>query len=341
MYKLLDWIEKLTVLSLKPHLQINLENTRSEYNRLGSILYLGTGIIALIVLISVPAYEHKIIVYFYTAYCFLVRLYHFLKPQGFPLFIAILQIPLGLGMIISLQYIVPIDMVSLTVFLFPLLFVFVFEFHKRLFVFILFFLALSLTALIVVERGISYVEAYLVTTFGTTLLIGYVVRKSAEKNEFLAHYDTHTGLMNRRYWEQNLSYILRLSARDKNDVSIVFMDLDDFKKVNDTKGHAGGDILLKQFAQVLKRVGRETDMQARWGGDEFAIILPNTDIVQAKNLVKRITKEASGIRFSAGIVQAQKDEKIKDLLLRADKEMYLVKAENKKTELLKRIPICP
>lgn len=337
---MLGFLDKLTISWLKPRLRLDLEHTRKDYNGLGSLLFLGAGLIALAALLSLPSFEYKPLIYAYTSYCFVVFLYNTYKPPGLPLTFAIFQIPIGLVMIVSLQWLIPVDMVALAVFLFPLVFVFVFGFHTRSYIIALILMAASSTALIGIIREIPHLDAYLITTFGATIVTGLVVRKAAERTEFLAHYDAHTGLMNRRFWEQNLTFLLSLSERESSSLSLVFIDLDDFKKVNDTLGHVAGDALLERFAKIIRKVGRESDLQGRWGGDEFAIIMPNTSKHKAALLVDRIAKEANNIRFSAGVVESQKGEPLESLLVRADQKMYQAKEANKKRKRLNQIPVC-
>lgn len=315
--------------TLRSHLRLELTKTHNEYSKLGSLLFVGVGIIALTALLLIPSFEHKALVYSYTAYCFFVYFYNTFKDGGLPLGVAILHIPLGLLMIVSLQWFMPTDMVHLTTFLFPLVFVFVFEFHTRLFIFIMLFVAVSVTWLIGWYRDISYLESYLITTFGATLLVGLVVRKSAERTEILAHYDGLTGLMNRFYWEQNLNYLLNLSQRQKDDLTLVFIDLDNFKEINDSFGHAAGDELLRKVADTIKKEIRATDLAARWGGDEFAIIMPDTSANEADKLLDRVRAYLLNSEFSAGIVTAAADEPMADLLRRADKNMYQIKHAKK------------
>jgi len=98
------------------------------------------------------------------------------------------------------------------------------------------------------------------------------VEESERRNEFLANHDTLTGLPNRRHFEQILTQ-LKMTAQSKNgSVTLIYVDLDNFKTVNDTLGHQRGDELLRQVAEQLRASTRGTDMIARLGGDEFAIV---------------------------------------------------------------------
>jgi diguanylate cyclase (GGDEF)-like protein len=97
------------------------------------------------------------------------------------------------------------------------------------------------------------------------------------------HTDTLTGLHNRKYFFAKLSEI---KANDR--FSLILIDLDDFKNVNDTYGHIAGDQVLQQFAEILHHNTRKDDIIARWGGEEFAIILPNTPCEVAYKIADRI-----------------------------------------------------
>lgn len=322
-------IESLTIKSLKNSFCHDLENTRDEYNHLGSVLFFGVGLVALSALLAIPNFENKFIVYLYTAYCFFLPIYQKVTARGYPLPIAILQVPFGLAMIISLQCIMPIELVGLTAFLYPIVFVFVYEFHTTLFTRAMFSLALIGTAFIGYTRDFPYLFAYLFTTFGSTVIIGQVVRAAAEKTILLANHDGLTGLLNRRHWEESLIQLLKISVRNNSDVSIIYMDLDGFKKINDDSGHLKGDQILQNFAALLKKEGRESDLIARWGGDEFVIAMPDTNEAKAQSTIDRLTKLSNSISFSSGIAVYEAGESIDDLLSRADRQMYKSKAERK------------
>lgn len=100
--------------------------------------------------------------------------------------------------------------------------------------------------------------------------------------------DWLTGLYNRRYFEETLADHISAAARYNRELSLVLFDLDDFKQINDTHGHEAGDDALRLFADRLKDVARKADIVCRYGGDEFAIILPETSLSNARIFADRV-----------------------------------------------------
>ncbi|WP_206996908.1 putative bifunctional diguanylate cyclase/phosphodiesterase [Trinickia mobilis] len=98
-------------------------------------------------------------------------------------------------------------------------------------------------------------------------------RRSDERIRYLASYDQHTGLLNRTSFNERLRQAIARAQRDKQQVALLFIDLDGFKRINDTLGHDAGDALLRQFSQRLRGCFRATDAVARLGGDEFAVLV--------------------------------------------------------------------
>jgi diguanylate cyclase (GGDEF)-like protein len=153
----------------------------------------------------------------------------------------------------------------------------------------------------------------------------------------LATLDELTSISNRRGFMMLAQYSLHLCARQKIPASLVFLDLDKFKPINDTFGHAEGDHALAVFADHMKRTYRDSDLFARLGGDEFAILLTNTSKKLAEEVVVRFTQSIArhnqqahrgyDILFSYGIVEfdAQKHHTIEELLAEGDSLMYEIK----------------
>lgn len=151
----------------------------------------------------------------------------------------------------------------------------------------------------------------------------------------LASIDPMTGLFNRSYLNKALAVEIERARRYKATLSVMFIDLNDFKKINDRLGHIAGDLFLTDVAVKVKQAVRTVDILARYGGDEFVIIMPQTDPEGAEILLKRIQEEVSAIEFpgggrvgiSGGIAAFPGDGDDPDLLISlADKRMY----ENKR-----------
>lgn len=150
----------------------------------------------------------------------------------------------------------------------------------------------------------------------------------------LATHDDLTGLANRRGFLPLAQNNIKLSIRNKCPVSVIYMDLDHFKVINDNFGHAEGDLVLVEFANLLKNTFRDSDVYARLGGDEFALSLYSTSKAQAEKTIEmfRVTlymynqsiKRGYDVSFSCGIVEFdnKKHCTIDDILSEADKLMY-------------------
>jgi diguanylate cyclase (GGDEF)-like protein len=161
-------------------------------------------------------------------------------------------------------------------------------------------------------------------------------RAAEEKVLYLSMHDTLTDLYNRAYFEEEMARIER--GRDF-PVSILMADLDGLKMINDTHGHAAGDGLIKDAADVLRRSVRSSDVAARMGGDEFALILPGADSLSALGVAERIRRNESDfnrecalykVAFSIGTATSFSGESLSVTLKNADEMMYRDKAERKK-----------
>jgi diguanylate cyclase (GGDEF)-like protein len=121
--------------------------------------------------------------------------------------------------------------------------------------------------------------------------------------QYQALVDSLTGLANRRSLDDTLRFEIARAARFGGDVCLVVADLDDFKRVNDRYGHPFGDVVLQEFANVLRATAREADAAARWGGEEFALVLPSTDADGGAQLAERARQifEAQAIRAPDGV----------------------------------------
>ncbi len=146
--------------------------------------------------------------------------------------------------------------------------------------------------------------------------------------------DPLTGLPNRRSAQQALQQESARARRHRTSLSIVMLDVDKFKSVNDRFGHGVGDQVLRQVAAALRSSVRADDVPARWGGEEFLVILANTDLDGARTCAERIRARVEGERFgvagqvtvSAGVAQFEPGESLDALLARADGRLYEAKA---------------
>lgn len=153
--------------------------------------------------------------------------------------------------------------------------------------------------------------------------------------------DGLTGLANRRLYEAALAKELSRSDRFGEPVTLVLADLDDFKRVNDAHGHPAGDEVLREFARTLKDCLREIDLAARWGGEEFAVLLPGTDVQggitlaerMRSALAERVIVSAAGDRItmtaSFGVAEWGGTGTANDLLALADSALYEAKRRGK------------
>lgn len=142
--------------------------------------------------------------------------------------------------------------------------------------------------------------------FGAIILVyAYIlmsrIEVSRRKLEQSSNIDTLTGLFNRRALFERAEHLFRRTERSGHPLVVMFADMDKFKDVNDTHGHAMGDRVLQRFAEVLRKSIRAGDLAARHGGDEFVMLLVDTDLSQAEHVARRIQDEIAGEAQRLGV----------------------------------------
>jgi diguanylate cyclase (GGDEF)-like protein/PAS domain S-box-containing protein len=166
------------------------------------------------------------------------------------------------------------------------------------------------------------------------------------REQQLARADVLTGVSNRLHFYECADQAFDAAVRDQRPLCVMLFDIDHFKRVNDTHGHATGDLMLKRIAQVARAQLAENDAIARYGGEEFAVLLPATDARQALAVAERIRRGIADIRvdtlkgraavtISLGITQcAAGDESVENAISRADEAMYAAKEAGRNCAIL-------
>lgn len=149
----------------------------------------------------------------------------------------------------------------------------------------------------------------------------------------LATHDDLTGLVNRRFMQERIAQEQARFERTGSTFSIALIDIDHFKRINDVQGHAGGDEVLRAFAAAIAATLRASDIVARWGGEEFLLLLPDTDATSAQASLERLLAlvlqmplcPGFALSFSAGVTGQRPGETVAVTVARADAAMYAAK----------------
>ena len=186
--------------------------------------------------------------------------------------------------------------------------------------------------------------------FIITALLTATLKKHLQIEKELSRKDELTGLLNRRAFKEDANILFALSARNGRPISLGYIDIDNFKMINDIHGHDEGDRVLKTVTETFRSALRKTDLASRLGGDEFAVLLPDTSITAARVIVSKIQERLLAtvkdhnwpIGFSIGVaVFSTLPETPDEAMKQADALMYRVKNSGKNNVLYQELPDHP
>jgi len=183
--------------------------------------------------------------------------------------------------------------------------------------------------LLLKEPNLFWVSPWFVM-MGSFMLAALIVNWLTQQIRTLARNDSLTGLYNRRTFEEELGRELRRAERDRRPVCVLLVDLDNFKRINDTLGHSTGDRLLKEAAAAWGEQIRHNDVLARYGGDEFAALLPDCSLHDAEVIAGRLRAAMpSQATCSIGFAMWDGKENEDALLTRVDEALYRAKRKGR------------
>jgi diguanylate cyclase (GGDEF)-like protein len=180
-----------------------------------------------------------------------------------------------------------------------------------------------------------------VTKIGFFLIVNQMVsslRGGLERERQMARRDHLTGVANSRHFAEIASQEIRRAGRYQHPFTLAYLDIDDFKSVNDAQGHSAGDALLVAVASSIRDAIRSTDVVARLGGDEFAVLLPETGFEASAVVIRKVSESLHAVMrrkgwpvtFSIGVVTFRSPPESVDSMIRAaDEFMYAVKRAGK------------
>ena len=172
------------------------------------------------------------------------------------------------------------------------------------------------------------------------IIIAKMIHYHHLKMEALANNDALTNLPNRRVFNEKIKYLCRMSERKRLNIVVLFFDIDDFKKINDLLGHNIGDKVLVRIADIMRENLRESDLYARWGGEEFIVAFVNSSLeeaqIAAENLRVKIFRDQELILFTSynvtasfGMTKVEKEDVLESILKRVDSSLYRAKEQGK------------
>lgn len=169
------------------------------------------------------------------------------------------------------------------------------------------------------------------------------LRQAKNKLAVQASTDSLTRLYNRRYFSEISDYVFALAKRTNNSFTVLMADIDEFKNINDSYGHKAGDQVIIQFSKILQQDRRKSDITCRFGGEEFAVLLPETDIGSALLVAENMRKKASQaeikladgkkisftVSIGISVVMLDADNTVEAALHRADLALYQAKSDGR------------
>lgn len=189
----------------------------------------------------------------------------------------------------------------------------------------------------IVNKTAAYYKYFTVTFCFNLIVIGLVLlyykRHIHNSLASSAVHDALTGIFNKGYFSEYLEYEIARSIRKQAPFSLIMLDIDHFKHVNDTYGHRRGDYALKTLAEVVLKSKRNADVLARIGGEEFIILLPDTGVSDAGRIAERVRKSVEDYHFeeigkltvSVGVTEFTQTDNMETILKRVDSALYLAK----------------
>lgn len=184
---------------------------------------------------------------------------------------------------------------------------------------------------VVAPASLALIGTNIVTFFIVGYLTSALVHALHLTNRMLlemANRDSMTGLLNRRAFDELMQSIHTMAKRSGRPYSVIVIDMDDLKTINDTQGHVAGDLAILALSKRLRKRKRDSDVLARYGGDEFVMLLPETDVVGATNMMERLLQSvnANEPHISIGLASfPEHGEEFLQLLDLADNAMYVSK----------------
>lgn len=314
---------------LQRELRIDIEETRAEMVRVSVIAYLGcmvTGFLSL----SVAQWSSTLGSVAVITVAALTAAGLWLGRRRVPVWVLVMQAPyaaallaLGLGAGVSGST----SMYSL--------------FYMLVILYGTFFLRTEVAGALVVLCSLAFAAAAIgrgdpdwlpmaVLVFGTSVTVGLFSGLLVKRFHERAVRDNLTGLLNRRMWESLVQQELNRAERSRRPFSILIVDLDGFKAINDEFGHLHGDRILKQVGDVLRRVLRGADAPCRWGGDEFTVLLSECGEEEVWRVADRIrTTLGDELSLSVGAATWRQGATLKELFQQADQSLYEAKANKR------------
>lgn len=197
----------------------------------------------------------------------------------------------------------------------------------------------------VAEAGLLALLALMILTLVLTRPLLRAFRWTEEQASE-ARIDALTGLANRRALEEILAAEISRAHRFTHQLAVVLLDLDRFKEINDNFGHAAGDVMLRAVSRLLTSLARQGDTVARWGGEEFVVVLPETDLAGAQRFAERLRRTIEAHKVgdmqtsaSCGVATMLPEDTVEELLGAADQALYQAKSNGRnRTESAVRGP---
>ena len=261
---------------------INGEKTELDYNFSNKIIYFGTTAASLFDIKTVPAGKIYPGVEVQATYVNNILDNNFIKKvdKGYTIALSILLALLIASVVTRVNSAFAASMISLSTYLIYILIAYYAMKYENLWLELIYPLIFSIAAFTV-----AYIVKYLIKS------------RDFEQQYKLATTDGLTELYNHRYFQEQIRMQVEQSKRYSSNFSLIIIDIDFFKKFNDTFGHQSGDAVLRQVAQTLKKNVRATDIVCRYGGEEMSIILPNTDKDEAFSTAQKICERVAAKKF--------------------------------------------